>query len=262
MAKPRKRKASQAGKATERRWWRLGLLALGLLLVAGSVGTWVSVLLTDPARLPLKTIRITGELSHVDRVLLQQRVVAAIDGGFFSVDMRKLREAAKQLAWVDKVSIRRVWPQTLIMDVTEQMPVARWGSKALVNGRGEVFQPESGALPGKLPRFSGEAEDAPAAVALFRLASARLAGVGLKVRRLAAQGRRDWRLELDNGLTLLLARSEATRSLERFVTALPVITDQPGRRMERVDMRYANGFAVRWAPLDEANDKKKPRGAA
>jgi cell division protein FtsQ len=224
----------------------------------------VSALVTDPGRMPLKTIRITGELSHVDRALLQQRVVAAIDGGFFSVDMRKLRDAAKQLAWVDRVSIRRVWPQTLIMDVTEQVPLARWGDKALVNGRGEVFRPEAGALPDDLPRFTGESGDAPAAVTLYRLANARLARVGLKVRQLAVQGRRDWRLVLDSGLTLLLSRTQASRALDRFVMALPAITDQPGRRLERVDLRYENGFAVRWAPADDTNDKdkKEPRGAA
>ena len=259
MAAERKRGNN---KTAERHWWRLGLLGLGVLLMLGSVGTWVSALLTDPGRMPLKTIRITGELSHVNRALLQQRVVAAIDGGFFSVDMHKLRDAAKQLAWVDKVSIRRVWPQTLIMNVTEQVPVARWGDQALVNGRGEVFRPETGPLPDGLPQFTGEQGDAPAVVNFYRLARTRLAGVGMKVEQLAVEGRRDWRLELDNGLTLLLSRTQAARSLDRFVTALPAITDQPGRRPERVDMRYDNGFAVHWAPAGEANDKNEQRGAA
>jgi len=258
---PRKRRTAKRDD-NRARWWRLGLLGLGLLLVLGSTGTWLVAMLTDPGRMPLKTIRITGELRHVDRKLLQQRVVAAIDGGYFSVDMQKLRSAAKQLAWVDRVSIRRVWPQTLIMQVSEQQPLARWGDGALVNGRGELFRPEDHQLPADLPQFDGEDRDAPAVVAFYRQAGARLAAVGLHIRRLAVQGRNDWRLELDDGLTLLLGRDEGSSAVERFVTVLPAIRDPQGRRPVRVDMRYDNGFAVRWAPADEAGDKNEQRGTA
>ena len=110
-------------------WLRPALLPVGVLLMLGSAGTWLATFVTDPYRLPLETIRITGELNHVDRAKLQQLVASAIDGGFFSVDMHKLREAAEQLPWIDKVSIRRVWPQTLVMDVTEQVPIGRWGDR-------------------------------------------------------------------------------------------------------------------------------------
>jgi len=249
-------------KAVAPGWWRLAVLGLGMVLVLGSVGTWVSAWVTDPTRLPLKTIRITGELAHLDRNRLQQLVADAIDGGFFSVDMHKLRAAAKQLAWVDEVSIRRVWPQTLVMDVTEQLPVARWGDKALVNGRGEVFRPEVGELPTGLPRFDGADEDAPAVVAFYRLAGARLAAVELQISDLVLEGRHDWRLELDNGMSVLLGQTRAAVMLNEFVSALPAIRDPQGRRPVRVDMRYENGFAVQWAPADEADQKSEQRGAA
>lgn len=217
---------------------------------------------TEPARLPLKTVRITGELAHLDRDRLQQLVAGAIDGGFFSVDMRKLRDAAEQLAWVDRVSIRRVWPQTLVMDVTEQAPVARWGDEALVNARGEVFRPEAGGWPKDLPRFDAPDADAPAVVAFYRLAEARLAPAGLHISALTRRGRHDWRLELDSGLAVLLDQSNAAAALDEFVTALPAIRDPEGRRPVRVDMRYDNGFAVRWGPSAATEQKNDKQGDA
>jgi cell division protein FtsQ len=243
-------------------WWRPALLLLGVLLMAGSTGTWVAALVTDPHRLPLETIRITGELSHVDRAKLQQLVAAAIDGGFFSVDMHKLRDAAEQLAWVDKVSIRRVWPQTLVMDVTEQVPVGRWGDQALVNARGEIFRPQAGELPQGLPRLHGEGGDGPVVVEFHRSASRRLEAIGLEIVALEVQGRHDWRLELNNGVTLLLGQAGAAQVLERFTLALPLLVDPQGRRPQRVDMRYENGFAVRWMPAADVSDKSDKRGDA
>jgi cell division protein FtsQ len=218
--------------------------------------------LTDPARLPLKTIRITGELSHIDRARMQQRVAGAIDGGFFTVDMHKLRAAAEQLPWVDEVSIRRVWPQTLVMAVTEQVPLARWGDKALVNGRGEVFRPERGELPAGLPQFIGPESAARSMVAFYRQASDWVARTGREVGRLTLKGPHDWQLQLDDGLLLVMERERAGQALQRFVMALPAIRDQAGRVPEQVDMRYDNGFAVRWAPADKANLKNQQRGDA
>lgn len=260
VSKPGTRR--KQSKSAAPRWGRLAILGLGMMLVVGSVGTWMSAWVTDPTRLPLKSIRITGELAHLDRDRLQHLVAEAIDGGFFSVDMHKLRAAAKQLAWVDEVSIRRVWPQTLVMDVTEQLPVARWGDKALVNGRGEVFKPEAGELPSGLPHFIAADEDAPAVMTFYRSASTRLSAVELKIDALVLQGRHDWRLELDNGISLLLDQSNAEAALNEFVTALPAIRDPEGRQPVRVDMRYENGFAVRWAPTVETEKKRNQRGDA
>ncbi len=239
---------------------RILLLTVGLLLVVGSVGTWVAALVTDPARLPLHTIRITGELAHLDRARLQQLVADAIDGGFFAVDMTKLRDAAQQLAWVDTVSIRRVWPQTLVMDVTEQVPVARWGERALVNGRGEIFAPEIGELPAGLPRFEAADEHAPLLVDFYHRAGDQLDAIGLHIRALGLRGRHDWRLELDNGMTVLLSQGDAAPALKQFIAALPVMRDPQGRRPQRIDMRYENGFAVHWAPA--AEPKSNQRGDA
>lgn len=258
VRKPQRNARKQPGRSH----WRLALLALGVLLVIGSVGTWVSAFVTEPSRLPLKTIRITGELAHLDRDRLQQLVADAIDGGFFAVDMRKLRDAAQQLAWVDEVSIRRVWPQTLVMDVTEQVPVARWGDKALVNGRGQVFRPEAGELPTGLPQFQAADEQAALLVDFYRRAGERLAAVGLHIKALSLRGRHDWRLDLDNGMSVMLGQADAVRSLNQFVTALPMMRDPAGRHPQRVDMRYENGFAVHWAPAAEADEKQKQRGDA
>lgn len=250
------------GKAPRSPRWRLAVLASGLLLMVGAGGTWLNSLVSDPTRLPLQTIRITGELSHVDRQRMQQLVADAIDGGFFTVDMHKLRDAAERLPWVDEVSIRRVWPQTLVMDVVEQVPLARWGDKALVNGRGEVFQPAGSELPDGLPLLVGPASASVQMVDFYRQATAELAKVDRRVARLELQGKRDWQLKLGDGLELVMEQVQATRALDRFVMALPAIRGEQGQRPQRVDMRYDNGFAVRWAPAEAADHKNQKQGDA
>ena len=50
----------------------------------------------------------------------------------------------------------------------------------------------------------------------------------------------------DDGLTLSLGRENVGYRLSQFFRVYPSLIAQPARRPERIDMRYAHGFAVRW----------------
>ncbi|MGB5649284.1 MAG: FtsQ-type POTRA domain-containing protein, partial [Sedimenticolaceae bacterium] len=127
-------------QARRRRWLAsLGMaIGFGVLLGGGAFGYHH---LTQPGRLPLRVIEVNGELSQLEHEQIQRTVVAAIDGGFFSCDMPRLRAAVLAMPWVEDVSIRRAWPDRLRMVVSEQVPLARWGDDALININGGVFRP-------------------------------------------------------------------------------------------------------------------------
>ena len=58
--------------------------------------------------------------------------------------------------------------------------------------------------------------------------------------------RRHWWLRFDDGLTLSLGREDIEYRLAQFFRVYPSLIAEAVRRPERVDMRYAHGFAVRW----------------
>jgi cell division protein FtsQ len=70
-----------------------------------------------------------------------------------------------------------------------------------------------------------------------------------------------WQLRLSNGLTVQLGRDSDKERVEerltKFVSVYPQTLGKSGRRLEYVDLRYPNGFAlqVREAAKSEA---KKP----
>jgi cell division protein FtsQ len=57
--------------------------------------------------------------------------------------------------------------------------------------------------------------------------------------------RRAWQLKLDSGLTLELGREQVEARLARFVGAYDRTLGRLGGGINHVDLRYANGFAVR-----------------
>ena len=230
---------------------------LGALVLFGGLGSllgWGGWEMAQPDTLPIRAVQVKGEFRYLDQAELHAALGGPASGGFFNVDVRAVKQAAESLPWVDRASVRRIWPDTLRVTVVEQVPMARWrgdeGDTALVNVRGELFAPAGVNAPelATLPLFHAPDGAAETVAARYQRLSAPLAELGLSVRELGFDQRRAWRLRLDNGVQLLLGRGGGEMVLERFVTAWPLALAARSEAIERVDLRYTNGFAVRWKP--------------
>jgi cell division protein FtsQ len=229
----------------------LALALLGLLLAQ----------LRDPQVLPVRVVGVDGEMAHLDRQRLQSVVAEAVDGGFFSVDLQRIRQQLERLPWIESASVRRVWPDTLRVRVVEQVPLAYWGDDALVSQRGEVFR------PAKLPQLNGLAvlagadADAPEITREYLRMRTLLETAGLQLQEVRVDARRAWRLRTADGVVLNLGRREVMPRLTRFVQLYPYLQRQAKRLPQRVDLRYTNGFTVRWRDAGVAEVKSKSRSA-
>ena len=63
-----------------------------------------------------------------------------------------------------------------------------------------------------------------------------------------------WQLRLDNGMQLELGREQMQQRLVRFVAVYPYSLATMAHRVNYVDLRYRNGFAV--SQLNTANNTK------
>ncbi|MFA7096323.1 MAG: cell division protein FtsQ/DivIB [Gammaproteobacteria bacterium] len=230
-----------------RRWIDLRVLASVLLSgVLVAAAGWTGAMLSDPQTFPVRSVRVIGDFQRLSREQLQELVAPHATGGFFHADVGSMRRAVMALPWVDAVSVRRVWPDSLQILVTEQAPFARWSDKGVLNPRGEVFYPDPESVPDGLPEFAGPMGQEEAVMNAYRDMSRALAPVGLKIRRLVLDERRAWRLELDNGIELKLGRSGHYPRLVQFVRLYPRFLADKAENVRSVDFRYTNGFAVLW----------------
>ncbi|MGB5338364.1 MAG: cell division protein FtsQ/DivIB [Gammaproteobacteria bacterium] len=232
-----------------------GMVLLGMLGTALYLGTqWLS----DPYRFPLRVVKVEGEFRYLDRDRLQTALAPLIEGGFFTADVAGIRSAAEQLAWVERAAVTRVWPDILRVYIEEQVPVAHWGEAGLLNASGEVFQPASaGALAG-LPWLAGPQGLADRVLESYQQITRVLDSLGLQMTRLELDERRAWHLQLDGGVRLELGRVDSRQRLQRFVQAYPQLFAGRMNELQRVDMRYSNGFSVHWhrVALDDAPGKQ------
>lgn len=222
-----------------RRWGTLGAIALGLGLGIGAL-RWM----LDQ---PVESVVVVGRFQHVLPTDVERAVKAETRGAsVLNIDLDRIRATVESIQWVDKASVRRAWPRGLEVSITEQVASARWGEKGLLNTRGELFVRAAHYIPPELPQLSGP-EGTEAAVAHRYLAiQGRLIEAGTRLIALRLDARGAWEIDLDNGVTVRLGRSQVDSRFETFMnSALRFVGPRAGD-ISYVDMRYANGFAIGW----------------
>lgn len=218
-------------------------LALGLLTYAGG-----RVLVDSPAFL-LTTIVVEGSLERVERREIVAALQGRLTGTFFTVDLETVRSLFEGIPWVRHAELRRRWPDCIEVRIEEQVALARWGQgrKAqLVNTQGELFRGQSDA---SLPVLAGPADTEGEVVRRYLAFRDLLAPLGLEPRQVLLSSRMAWQLKLSNGLTVQLGRDSdrdrVEERLARFVSVFPQTLAQLRQRLDYVDLRYPNGFALR-----------------
>jgi cell division protein FtsQ len=228
------------------------LFALAAVLVAG-------VVLARASQLPvfeLREVRVAGAPRHVTREELEAVAGRELRGTFFTIDLARARAAFERLPWVRNVAVRRHWPAGLDVELEEHEPLARWNTAGLVNTHGEVFQ---GTYEGRLPLFAGPEGAAREISIRYRTFQRSLAAIGEAPVEVQVSARRAWQLKLESGLTLVLGREHIEARLGRFLAAKERAFGALARRIDHVDLRYANGFAVRIPELRHEK-AEPPRG--
>lgn len=217
-------------------------VGLVLLVVVGIT----AFALRDMESRPVRSVRVTGDLVNVVRSELERELGAHMERGFFHIDVDAVRKATRVLPWVRDASVRRVWPDSVHIAIVERKAVARWGDDALLEANGAVFHPDISDEFEHLPRLTGPPGTHAQAATYLMALQRELSALDRRIASLSLNERGAWQAELDDGVMLALGQGDNMRGVRRFVHAFQTTLKSQLLNVQRVDMRYANGFAVRW----------------
>ncbi len=223
--------------------WRL----LARMLAAGGAVIATLCVVFWALNQPIRAVQVTGPFQHVAPQEIERAVAReALGKGLLTVDLAAVSRAIQALPWVAAVSVERDWPHGLAVRVVEQVAAARWGADGLVNGDGVLFATGVSRFPAGLARLFGpegsEAEVTQRYLAMRR----RLAAAALGIAALRLDARGAWQLDLANGITVRLGRSQVEERFDKFMSAALGIVERRAEDISYVDMRYTNGFAIGW----------------
>ncbi|MBY4676595.1 cell division protein FtsQ/DivIB [Marinobacterium arenosum] len=236
-------------------WWQplwtfsaLVFFAIVLLSVWRSVWDWLDR--------PITELQISGEVRHLDRQALGEQLEPVVQSSLLSLDVAALRERVEDEPWVRRAAVRLQWPGTVQLSLEEEVPVARWGNKGLLNHQGDIFWPELKKEYRGLPKLSGPARDTAKVMAEFHDLNQLFRQVGLSITALNLEARGAWTLTLDNGIRVVVGREGINERLSRFLKLYQSRLAERAAEIEQVDIRYTNGVAVAWRPKAEQNSNE------
>ncbi|WP_261390174.1 cell division protein FtsQ/DivIB [Ferrimonas balearica] len=235
-------------------WLGLTFLALVLIgLVQG--GFWLKAFATSADQLPIEEVALIGERRFTADQEVRDALHTLERWSLFTADVGQIRDVLAALPWVDRVTVRREWPNRLRVFLVEQQPVAHWDGEQWLNDRAEPFMapPRDGLA--SLPLLSGPDGSAAKVWNMWQQLSELLALNGHAGHALSLSGRHAWQLVLENGIALELGRKDTLARVQRFIDVWPEL-QRDGRVPERVDLRYDTGLAVRW----QLNEQEKQKG--
>ena len=244
---------------------------IGLALLAG--GLWYLLQLAlDPLRSSVDQVDVQGTLDYADRDTLRDRVEPHLLAGFYRLDIDAMRNDLLAMPWISEVQVRRVWPASLVIDVAEHTPAARWNDAALIAADLTLFRPpqlqrddprhgEWQAHLAGLPTLRGSDGRHAELLALFGRYARDLSSLDLTLRELREDDRLSQTLILDDGTTVHLGYEERAMRFRRFVEVYPRVDRQLARSSEQQPPRLPVAGPARAAAQASGTAPRAKSGA-
>jgi cell division protein FtsQ len=198
-------------------------------------------------------------LKHINKVMVKRQVAETVQGNFFSVRLEDVKRGFESMPWVRHANVRRVWPNGLIVSIEEQQAFGTWDgseSNTLINKYGELFAGRVSEVSdgARLIDFHGPDDAGKEVMSLYEKANNWFQPWGAEVTSLALTERYAWHIKLSNGMKVDFGRDEESSDknlteerVARLFKYWPQVQEKWANRIDAVDLRYANGFAVHLA---------------
>ncbi len=226
---------------------------MGVLIVVISILAWPLLQNMIRETWPIRHVGVEGEFQYISKEGIQSKIMPLIRDGYFAIDLQEIQQAVMSLPWAEKVQVQRIWPDGVKLRLYEQRPVVRWQEDSLLNIHGEVFKPLNIDEFKFLPVLYGPAEQRQQLLEIMYGLRVNLMDQGLRLTEFRVSNRQSWLLAMGNGMTVQLGRFEPLNKLTLLLKAFVVLGNELVDKIAYVDMRYPNGYAVRWRTNEQIN---------
>jgi cell division protein FtsQ len=225
-------------------WKSIAVLVLVVAPIAVAIGTyqWIQ----NPENLTITSVEVKGDLKILDKEQLQPVIEPFTKTNLYLLDAKGLETAIESNPWVHSASMTKIWPDKLVVKIFEQRPVAFWGDKEMLAENGEIIKASLPKEKGNLPLLYSPNDKGRNMATGFLQIRKWMKDFPLKMVEFKEDSRGSWQIKLQNGMTVKIGREHQEKRLRRFMVGYDHSLKKVVNDVKTVDLRYTNGFAVKW----------------
>ena len=206
----------------------------------------ISLVTFDNFNQSIDRVVINGEFNYLSERDVIDLIDENVQTGFLTLNLPDLNRKIVEQDWIRSSSIRRSWPATLIVNIEEEIPVARWGEQQLLNNVGDYIDVINKDSVSHLPVIFSQAGDTKEIIKIYQLISELLGPVGLRIDKVESDNAGSWTLTVLSDIKIILGRDQLVEKLQRLQSVWMAELSSQEKNINAIDLRYPNGLAVKW----------------
>lgn len=247
------------GKGEGYHWQEWLQRSIKYWVMFGAVGgVFAIVILMNPkdriedfTHTPIREVLIEGKFHFFNKEDAHTIIKEYVNDSFLDLDIQKLKDKLEVNPWVDSVNITREWPDKLIVKISEQKAIARWGKEKFLNMRGDIITVTNTKKMDELPFLNGNDNYAKEVMKQYLRMGKLLQQNDLKLMSVELDETLAWSLTVDQEIKIKLGRERIWEKLQQLMVAKEKTLQDQFYLVEQIDMRYPSGFAVAWKKSQE-----------
>lgn len=231
-------------------WILLLITIISIIWNVYSIGSWIQ----NTCYCSFSYIMITGKRYYITNNDIYS-MIKKLDklGTFIHQDINIIQKKIECLSWIQQVSVRKKWPDTLKIHVKEHIPIAFWNDSQIMSITGKLFSIPKKNKDDKLliPILYGPENSNVLEILTYYYIFDEILKKSTKlcVQSLRKDIRNSWHIILENNMHIKLGRKNIIERLNYFIKIYPILLYKINERhqyIDYVDLRYTVGFAVKW----------------
>ena len=190
--------------------WKVLIVLIGLGVTGSIAASGLSHLLKD---IQIKQVQLLGDLRYLDAENLAKDLRIKFNNNYLDTTLTEVVSEVESHPWISAASARRIWPDTLLIEIVEQRPVAVYNDTQYLGLSGDLFEPPA-LVDEPMPRLYGALSETTQVYSHYSVFSDRLADFA-KVTSVSRGHDLGWEIELEQGFTLKLGRVDILGRLAR-----------------------------------------------
>ena len=213
------------------------MILSGLVVSAPKLMNWINQ--------PIARVEVHAPFKNLEQGRVERDLQKYLQSRFFELDLKGVRQKLLTVPWIKRVSVRRAWPDRLLVSIEERQAIARWGERQLISSEGNVFTPDNLDAFDGLPKLVGLESQSEEVLQQYLAISQLLRPMGLGISRLEQSDIGGWDFTAGHAL-VNMGRDRKMERLQRFIRLYYARLESKWSSVARVDLRYLNGVSVAW----------------